>query len=56
MIHLSIGGDGGSGHYHTGPTDEARISGRALNATEVQTEMKTPVLYVQPPGHDYEET
>ncbi len=41
---LSIGGDSGGSQYWTGMIDEVRIYNRALSATEVQTDMASPVI------------
>jgi PKD repeat protein len=41
---LSIGGDSTSGQFWTGMIDEVRIYNRALNSTEIQTDMNTPVI------------
>jgi len=40
---LQIGGDSIYGQYFQGRIDEVRIYNRALSATEVQTDMTTPI-------------
>ena len=41
---LRIGGDSVWGEYFKGLVDEVRIYNRALTATEIQTDMNTPIL------------
>lgn len=40
---LRIGGDSIWGEYFLGLIDEVRVYNRALSATEIQTDMKTPL-------------
>jgi hydrogenase maturation factor HypE len=40
---LRIGGNAVWGEYFKGTIDEVRIYNRALTATEIQTDMNTPV-------------
>ena len=40
---LQIGGDSIYGQYFNGRIDEVRVYNRALSATEIQTDMNTPV-------------
>jgi hypothetical protein len=40
---LQIGGDSIYGQYYPGKIDEIRIYNRALSATEIQSDMNTPV-------------
>jgi dihydrofolate reductase len=41
--HLQIGGASIYGQYFPGTIDEIRIYNRALSATEIQSEMNTPL-------------
>lgn len=43
---LTIGGDSTYGQYFAGQIDEVRIYNRALSAAEIQTDMNTPVGFV----------
>ena len=47
---LQIGGDSIYGQYFNGRIDEVRIYNRALSATEIQTDMNTPIGGGAPPG------
>ena len=49
---LQIGGDDIYGQFFSGRIDEVRIYNRALSATEVQTDMNTPVGGTVPPPVD----
>jgi len=40
---LRIGGNSVSGEYFRGVIDEVRIYNRALAASEIQTDMSTPI-------------
>jgi hypothetical protein len=40
---LQIGGDSLFGQYFRGSIDEVRVYNRALSATEIQTDMNTPL-------------
>ena len=46
---LTIGGDALYGQHFAGRIDEVRVYGRALSASEIQTDMTTPVGGAGPP-------
>src|SRR2546425_8372822 len=47
---LRIGGNSVLGEYFNGLVDDVRVYNRALGATDVQTDMTTPVPALNPPG------